>query len=301
MDGIKSLKRPRSPDWKDEVYVRKPYVRKPYVRVEPTATYSKPRETAGHVSRRGNRGVAALPPPSSKAKLINTGAGDKREQDEEEIGERNENKEDDDDDGDENEEEDNHEQQSEAQQSDEESDDDFASATSSPWPEEIWNDAPSDEVLAALDRHKQEVARANKGKEIIPLITERSRIQRKQEAEFRNQKDLNGPGWRKYSGMRFGMVAYQLFAKGDLVLRYTHPPPGEKINAAAAERMDISDLYVAGWVRARESSDSHSGTLEWAVRNEVGDLKAMASLPARLEDIPLLTSSALRDICSRDY
>jgi hypothetical protein len=251
--------------------------------------------------------TAALPPPASKPKLAGRGAGGDREQDGKETEERNKNTDDDDeDDGDENEEGDNDEQQVESQQSHEESDDDFASAASSPWPEEIWNDAPSEEVLAALDSLVQgEVALGDKASALTrqdrmeSFSTVEDRLEEaKQEAEFRKQENLNGPGWQKYSGTKFGMGVYQLFAEGDYVLRYTHPPPGKKINAATGERMDIEALGGAGWVKAWESSAAEIHT--WGLRNETGCLETMASLPAMLEDIPLLTSSALRDICSQD-
>jgi hypothetical protein len=309
LEGIESLKRPRTPDSDiEDIYVRKPYVRKPYVRRAPIVTHSKPREKAGHVYRRENRVATALPPPSSKHKGSDGSVGGNREQEEEDSREGNENS---NNGGDGNDGNDKGKQPVVEQHNHEESDDDFASAASSPWPEEIWNDVPSDEVLASLEiypqacaeRHKAELEEAGRQGKVIGegsdaaariALEETGLSLAKEQAKFREQENLEGPGWRIFKGKKFGIFMYQLFAEGDIVWRYIiiRPPADEEITIG--KKITLEDLGRAGWYKVVEG-----GRCFWACFNEEGRLETIPPLPARLEDIPLLTCDELRDICSR--
>ena len=309
MEGIESLKRPRTPDSDiEDIYVRKPYVRKPDVRRAPIVTHSKPREKAGHVYRRENRVATALPPPSSKHKGSDGSAGGDREQEEDDTREGNENS---NNGGDGNDENDKGKQPVVEQHNHEESDDDFASAASSPWPEEIWNDVPSDEVLASLEiyqqasaeRQKAELEEAGRQGKVIGegsdaaagiALEETGLSLAKEQAKFREQENLEGPGWRIFKGKKFGIFMYQLFAEGDTVWRYIilRPGPGEEISVG--KKISLEDLGRAGWYKV-----GGYGRCCWMSFNEEGRLETIPPLPARLEDIPLLSSEELRDICSR--
>jgi hypothetical protein len=309
LEGIESLKRPRTPDSDiEDIYVRKPYVRKPYVRRAPIVTHSKPREKAGHVYRRENRVTTALPPPSSKHKGSDGSAGGDREQEEDNTREGNENS---NNGGDGNDENDKGKQPVVEQHNHEESDDDFASVASSPWPEEIWNDVPSDEVLASLEiyqqalaeRHKAELEEARRQGNVIGegsdaaariALKETGLSLAKQQAKFREQENLEGPGWRIFKEEKFGIFVYQLFVEEDTVWRYIilRPPPDEQISVG--KKISLEDLGRAGWYKVEEC-----GRCCWMSFNEEGRLETIPPLPARLEDIPLLRSEELRDICSR--
>lgn len=128
------------------VYTRRPHVPTLQIRKEPVTVEPGPREVAGHVARRKDKMVEALPPPSSKkAKQSNMGSsgGGGSDDDTREMGSGRENNSGNGDDGRDGEEED-----SPAladlptTQSDQESESGYESALEDPWPEDIWRDGP---------------------------------------------------------------------------------------------------------------------------------------------------------------
>ena len=239
-------------------YVRQPYVRKPYISVSPAKTTSGPWTAAGDVNRREERKITALPPPTKSKSTMNPNKrneGDAGEGEHKGGSNGRDNGRDDEGGNDGDDDDEDEDQQMKIKDSDEEEEEEdaseYASASSTPWPEDAFTDmsapdryiipASPNAIAAALSEVRQQegieltevyeevfaasaaaAAEAGVGSATLtasvqmpngPPQSSHKGLTRTR--EFRRKSNLDGPGWRPCQGINpWGVIAYQLFASG---------------------------------------------------------------------------------------